>query len=303
MLPVSGLIFRSNPDGPFPADRAFMFACAASDAGFGIDKRLLQADKDFNCASRFGRNLPRLIICNLNEVGAVLNDPPVSVILMGRDMNEIVSGGIFTGLQGPSPDHQGPGCAGMDLQWTVQPDFLMGDLGIDRLGAYRAVFLAHNAWFFHGPWQAAVPVHKGGSDPNGTFGCKIFSAQFFRQTDGPDGSRGAEIGAGNTVQLASAGADPEVEPGRPQLFDSKRKTGRLDDVCGTDPHALSAFDASGQKRFFIKGSRRPDQGRIPVGANGSTQSKDRDHRQARNSGDNQIPSLQIRCVSLSGNGR
>jgi hypothetical protein len=51
------------------------------------------------------------------------------------------------------------------------------------------------------------------------------------------------MSAGNTVVLTTAGADPEVQNRRPEAFQAALDIGRVNNVGGTNPHALSTFDA------------------------------------------------------------
>ena len=68
-------------------------------------------------------------------------------------------------------------------------------------------------------------------------------ALFFIHSDGPNGSRGTDMSTGNAVVLTTAGADPEVQHRRPEAFQAALDMGRVNNVGGTNPHALSTFDA------------------------------------------------------------
>jgi hypothetical protein len=120
----------------------------------------------------------------------------------------------------------------------------------DRFGTYRAVFLAYDTWQIHGPWKASSVIHKCHADSNGSlFFIGTCSHPFF-EGYGPNSGGWTNISACDTVVLTSAGTDPEIEGRCPECLKTGFKPCRMNDIGGTNTHALATFDASFQKFTF-----------------------------------------------------
>ena len=142
-----------------------------------------------------------------------------------------------------------------------------------RFGAYRTVFLAHDARYVHGPRQAAPAVYKGRADFNRATGCKLILSQTFIQADGSDGGRWAHISAGDAFVLATAGTDTEIESRCPQALKPAHQTCRMNDIGRTDSHTLAALDATRKKFFLSQATGRANKPRIPIGAEVTVQAQ------------------------------
>ena len=92
--------------------------------------------------------------------------------------------------------------------------------------------------------QAAAPVHKCGSDPDGASLNERARTHSFIQLKGTDGRGRADMPAGNAIVLTAAGSQTEVECRGPQAFHTCLKYSRLDDMGRADPHTLAAFNRS-----------------------------------------------------------
>ncbi len=68
------------------------------------------------------------------------------------------------------------------------------------------------------------------------------------------------MGAGDTVELAAAGADSEIQDGRPQPLQAALQCSGVNDVGWTDSHTLTTFETSGQEVRFSQGARRTNNG-------------------------------------------
>jgi hypothetical protein len=129
-------------------------------------------------------------------------------------------------------------------QRKLQRDYMELLAGVNRLGAYRTIFLTYNARFVHGPGQAAPSIDKSGSYFDGALGCKLISPQALIQANGSNGAGGTQVTASYALLLTTAGTHTEIENGGPQAFQTPNQAGRMDDIGGTNPHTLAAFDAA-----------------------------------------------------------
>ncbi len=250
-----------------------MLTNAAANAPFRIDKGLLKPDQNVNIFSRSRGRIPGSLRGDRQATGGIFYYQTRLLIRLSIYQTKII-----TGRQAAGGKHV---CVEFDKMVVGRFDnercFHMNRIelltGENRLGAYRTVFLAHDARYVHGPWQAASPVYKSGAYFNRATGCKLILSQALIQADGPDGSRRAHIPAGDAFVLTTAGTDTEIENRCPQALKPAHQTRRMNDIGRTDSHALAAFDATGKKFFLLQGTWGANKARVPIGAKVTVQAQ------------------------------
>jgi hypothetical protein len=170
---------------------------------------------------------------------------------------------------------------------------------IYSLGADRTIFLANDAGFTHGPGQASSPVKKCCAKPDHALVLEIAPTMFFIQGDGPNGGSGTNLAAGHTIELATAGTNPEIQLRCPKIFQAMLDLARLDDIGGTDTHALAAFDAALQKTLFCQRSRRPYGLMKKISGSFRGQPDGRHQKQSTASGDEKSPARKAKAGDLA----
>ena len=220
-----------------------MLANTATDASCRIHIRSLKPYLNLNQASRWWERFKRSFFVHFQTPFPVADDSTPAAVRSGRYGAVIIAGGVFSRFKTGILEFYVSCICFCDSQFYTGVDRVKDFPGADGLGADRAIFLADNAGPVHGPRQATTAVDEGGSDLDRPLIGEPFAAQTFIQADGPDGRRRAQMAAGNTVKLATAGADAKIEGRGPQAFESALQTGRMNDIGGTDPHTLAALDA------------------------------------------------------------
>lgn len=273
MIGITRFIFGCDPDGPFSSNGAFMFTDAATNAPFRVDKRLLKPDQNVNIVSRRRGWFPGSLRGDRQAAGRIFYNQTRLLIRLSIYQTKIITCSQPASGKRVCVEFDKMVVGRFDNERCSHMNRIELFTGENRLGAYRTVFLAHDARYVHGPWQAAPPVYKGGAYFNRATGCKLILSQALTQADGPDGSRRAHISAGDAFVLATAGTDTEIENRCPQALKPAHQTRRMNDIGRTDSHALAAFDATGKKFFLPQATGRANKARVPIGAKVTVQAQ------------------------------